>query len=201
MVAHWGLELTLSCFSLQVATQPAPKRSLTFCANVRALTSFLIVCLLPWWAVPPRLWISSWRAMPLHSPWLPRPHGKGACHLSRAFIPHLLFKLSSRWFTTHSVCPFLGSFSFLVFHLLWPLNMLNPHWAVLGGVCSASPVPPESTICTFVHLLVPPNILSSPFHLSLVTFRLIAVGTPHTSALLEGVMFSAVRTVSVSEWK
>ncbi|VTJ72316.1 Hypothetical predicted protein [Marmota monax] len=45
------------------------------CGSGPGPTSSPTVCLLLWWAVPPRPWTCSWRATPLSSLWLPRPSG------------------------------------------------------------------------------------------------------------------------------
>lgn len=77
-------QVTLGCLvqfpllCLQVGTQQVPSPSLICSASVPARTSSPTACLLLWWAVHPRPWTCSWRAMPLHSLWLPKPNGEGA---------------------------------------------------------------------------------------------------------------------------
>lgn len=74
----WGYLVHFSVLHLQVGTQLAPNPSLICSASVPARTSSPTACPPPWWAVRPRPWTSSWRAMPLHSPWLQRPNGEWA---------------------------------------------------------------------------------------------------------------------------
>ncbi|KAL2309237.1 hypothetical protein Nmel_005422 [Mimus melanotis] len=64
--------------SSTVDTQQVPNPSSICSASVPVRTSSPTACPLPWWAVHPRPWTCSWRAMPLHSLWLPKPNGEGA---------------------------------------------------------------------------------------------------------------------------
>lgn len=73
-----GCLVQFSLLCLQVGTQQVPSPSSTCSASVPARTSSPTACLLLWWAVHPRPWTCSWRAMPLHSLWLPKPNGEGA---------------------------------------------------------------------------------------------------------------------------
>lgn len=73
----WDYRAHFPFLSLQAGTQQAPNPSSICSASAPAPTSSPTACPPPWWAVPPRPWTCSWRAMPSPNPWLPRPNGEG----------------------------------------------------------------------------------------------------------------------------